>query len=139
MINTFISESVPLGTEQSRTNQFSLSSPMASDAAFMEYVLDQISGAGEVNAKKMFGEYGLYCDGVFFGMVCDNKLFIKPTNAGKSFMGAITEGIPYPGAKPSLLIEEKLEDRDWLAQLIQITITELPPPKKKKPMKKWAI
>ena len=108
---------------------------MASDAAFIEYVLDQISGAGEVIAKKMFGEYGLYCEGIFFGMVCDNKLFIKPTNAGKNFMGTVTEGIPYPGAKPSLLIEEKLEDRDWLAQLIQITITELPPPKKK-PKKK---
>ena len=105
---------------------------MASDAAFIEYVLDQISDAGEVRAKKMFGEYGLYCNDVFFGMVCDNRLFVKPTAAGKAFMGTVTEGIPYPGAKPSLLIEEQLEDREWLAQLIQTTLTQLPPPKKKK-------
>ena len=105
---------------------------MASDAAFIEYVLDQISDAGEVRAKKMFGEYGLYCNEVFFGMVCDNRLFVKPTTAGKAFMGTVTESIPYPGAKPSLLIEEQLEDREWLAQLIQTTLTQLPPPKKKK-------
>ena len=105
---------------------------MASDRHFIEYLLDQIQGAGEVVAKKMFGEYGLYCDGIFFGMVCDNRFFIKPTAAGKEFMKEVTEGIPYPGAKPSLLIEEQLEDREWLGEMIRLTVAHLPPPKKKK-------
>jgi hypothetical protein len=38
----------------------------------------------------------------------------------------------YEGAKPSFLIEEKLEDRDWLSELIRITLKELPAPKAKK-------
>lgn len=105
---------------------------MASDTPFVEYVLDQIQGAGEVRAKKMFGEYGLYCNDTFFGLICDNRFFIKPTEPGKAFMKEVIEGIPYPGAKPSLLIEEQLEDREWLAQMIQLTVKALPAPKKKK-------
>lgn len=105
---------------------------MASDATFVDYVLDQIRGAGEVRAKKMFGEYGLYCNDTFFGMICDNRVFIKPTESGKAFMNEVIEGIPYPGAKPSLLIEEQLEDPEWLAEMIQITVKALPAPKKKK-------
>ena len=105
---------------------------MASDTAFIEYLLDQISGAGEIQAKKMFGEYGLYCNGTFFGMVCDNRFFIKPTPAGKAFMQEVIEGIPYPGAKPSLLIEAQIEDREWLNEMIRLTVAALPPPKKKK-------
>ena len=55
---------------------------MSSNADFVQYVIDQCSGAGEITVKKMFGEYGLYCDGTFFGVVCDNRLFVKHTEAG---------------------------------------------------------
>lgn len=103
---------------------------MASDAHFIEYILDQLQEAGEVDAKKMFGQYGLYFDGIFFGFVFDNRLFLKPTEAGKAFMKEVSEDIPYPGAKPQLLIEEQLEDREWLAEMIHITVAALSPPKK---------
>ena len=35
---------------------------MASDLSFVEYVRDQMQGAGAVTFKKMFGEYALYLD-----------------------------------------------------------------------------
>ena len=35
---------------------------MASTLEFAEYVCDQISGAGSITYKKMFGEYGIYCN-----------------------------------------------------------------------------
>ena len=35
---------------------------MATDQSIVDYILEQISGAGRVHAKKMFGEYGVYCD-----------------------------------------------------------------------------
>ena len=80
----------------------------------------------------MFGEYGVYCNDVFFGLVCDNKLFIKPTKGGRDHIGMVSEAPPYPGAKPSFLIEDQVEDKDWLSELVRITVRELPPPKKKK-------
>lgn len=105
---------------------------MASDQNFVDFVLDQIKNAGEITAKKMFGEYGLYADEKLFGLICDNKLFIKPTISGRAFIGDVVEAPPYEGAKPSFLIAEKMEDSAWLSELISISLKELPPPKPKK-------
>ena len=84
----------------------------------------------------MFGEYGIYSDGKIFALVCDNKLFIKPTESGRAFIKDVVEAPPYPGARPSFLIEDKIEDRDWLSELIRISLKELPEPKPKKRKKK---
>ena len=105
---------------------------MASDQNFLDFVLEQIKDAGEITAKKMFGEYGIYSDGKLFGLICDNKLFIKPTNSGREFIGNVIEASPYEGAKPSFLINDKIEDRVWLSELIRISVKELPSPKRKK-------
>lgn len=105
---------------------------MASDQNFVDFVLEQIKNAGNITAKKMFGEYGIYADEKLFGLICDDKLFIKPTVSGRAFIGNVVEAPPYEGAKPSFLIEEKIEDSKWLSELIRITLKELPPPKPKK-------
>ncbi len=105
---------------------------MASDQNFVDYVLDQIKNAGLITAKKMFGEYGIYSDEKLFGLICDNKLFVKPTNSGREFIGSVLEVPPYEGAKPSFLIEDKIEDSEWLSELVRISIKELPLPKPKK-------
>jgi len=101
---------------------------MASDQKFVDFVTDQIKRAGEITAKKMFGEYGIYSDGKLFGLICDNKLFIKPTKSGREFIGKVVESPPYPGAKPSFLIGDKIEDSEWLSKLIRISLKELPEP-----------
>jgi len=108
---------------------------MATDKAFVDFVLDQIENAGEVTAKKMFGEYGVFSNGKIFALICDNKLFIKPTDGGRAFIRDVVEAPPYTGAKPSFLIEDKIEDRDWLSELIRISLKELPEPKPKKKKK----
>jgi TfoX/Sxy family transcriptional regulator of competence genes len=105
---------------------------MATDKEFTDFVIDQIENAGEITAKKMFGEYGIYSDGKLFGLICDNKLFIKPTESGRDFIGDVVEAPPYPGAKPSFLIQDKIEDREWLSELVRISVKELPMPKPKK-------
>jgi len=105
---------------------------MASNQTFVDFVVEQIKNAGEITAKKMFGEYGVYCDGKIVGLICDNQLFIKPTNAGRTFNGNVVEEPPYEGAKPSFLIEDKVEDSEWLSELIRISVKELPEPKPKK-------
>ncbi len=104
---------------------------MASDQKFVDFVTDQIKRVGEITAKKMFGEYGIYSDGKMFGLICDNKLFIKPTKSGREFIGKVVESPPYPGAKPSYLIGDKIEDSEWLSKLIRISLKELPEPKQK--------
>lgn len=105
---------------------------MASDKNFVAFVLDQIDNAGKITAKNMFGEYALFSDKKIFALICDNKLFIKPTEAGRTFIKDVVEEPPYPGAKMSFLIEEKIEDREWLSELIRISLKELPEPKPQK-------
>ncbi|MCX6247477.1 MAG: TfoX/Sxy family protein [Bacteroidetes bacterium] len=108
---------------------------MSSDQGFIEFVTDQIESAGTITSKKMFGEYAVYCDGKVVALVCDNKLFVKPTESGRKFIGVVTEAPAYPGAKPAFLIEDQLDDREWISNLIKITCSELPEPvirKKKK-------
>jgi len=105
---------------------------MASNQNFVNFIIGQIENAGQVTARKMFGEYGIYADDKIFGLICDNKLFIKPTESGRKFIGNVVEAPPYPGAKMYFLIEEKIEDRDWLSELVRITVKELPMPKPKK-------
>lgn len=105
---------------------------MASDQEFVDFVLDQIENAGDITAKKMFGEYGIFSNKKIFALICDNKLFIKPTKSGREFIKDVVESPPYKGAKPSLLIEDKIEDRAWLSELVRITVEELPEPKPKK-------
>ena len=106
---------------------------MATDLEFMEFLADQMAGAGEISYRKMFGEYAVYLGGKVVALVCDNRLFVKPTAAGRAFIGAPVEAPAYPGAKNSFLIEDAFEDRDWIAELIRITARDLPAPKPKKP------
>ena len=105
---------------------------MASDLSFVEYVVDQLEKDCAVTYKKMFGEFGLFCDGKMFGMICDDRLFFKPTEGGCAFIEDVVEAPPYPGAKLSLLIEGQIEDGEWLSELVRITTLELPAPKPKK-------
>lgn len=105
---------------------------MASDLEFVEFVVDQIKGAGVISFRKMFGEYAIYCEGKVVLLICDNQVFVKPTEAGRSFIGDVVEAPPYPGAKPSFLIDEQVEDKDWMSNLVRLTEMELPPPKPKK-------
>jgi TfoX/Sxy family transcriptional regulator of competence genes len=105
---------------------------MASEQKFVDFIMDQIGFSEQVTNKKMFGEFSLYFDNKLFGLVCDNKLFIKPTQSGREYISEVVEASPYPGAKPCFLVEEKLDDREWLGKLVKITVNELPEPKLKK-------
>jgi TfoX/Sxy family transcriptional regulator of competence genes len=109
---------------------------MATDLEFMEFLADQMAGAGEISYRKMFGEYAVYLDGKVVALVCDNQLFVKPTAAGRAFIGAPVEAPAYPGAKNSFLIEDAFEDREWISELIRITARDLPAPKPKKPKRR---
>jgi DNA transformation protein and related proteins len=106
---------------------------MASDLNFVEFVRDQMASAGEIMFKKMFGEYAIYLDQKVVALVCDNQLFVKPTVAGRAKIAHLVEAPPYSGAKPFFLIEEQLDNSQWLSELIQLTASELPAPKPKKP------
>jgi TfoX/Sxy family transcriptional regulator of competence genes len=110
---------------------------MATDRGTVDYLLEQAAAAGALSVRKMFGEYALYCDGRVVALVCDDQLFLKPTAAGRAVLGKVTEGFPYPGARPWFVVTgDRWDDSDWLADLIRRTAAELPLPKPKRPRAK---
>lgn len=106
---------------------------MGTKQSTIDYLTEQISKAGIIRSRKMFGEYALYCNEKVVAFVCDDQLFIKPTVAGKKYLGKPKEAPAYPGSKMYFLIEGDLwEDSSWLSELARVTAEELPVPKPKK-------
>ena len=105
---------------------------MASDQDFVDYIGEQLRAVPRVSHRKMFGEYAIYVGDKVVALVCDNQLFVKPTAAGRALLGKPKEAPPYPGAKPSYLIEGEFDDSEFMARLIRATDAELPAAKAKK-------
>jgi TfoX/Sxy family transcriptional regulator of competence genes len=105
---------------------------MPNDQDFIDYVIDQVDG--DITYRHMFGGTTLYMNGKVVALICDDQLFVKPTDAGRRYIGSVSEAPAYEGAKNSFLIEEQVDDGDWLSGLFAVTERELPAakPKRKK-------
>ena len=104
---------------------------MASNTDFVQYIADQCCGAGIITARKMFGDYGIYCNGKIFGLVCDDRFYIKPTEAGRALLKTVELRPPYEGAKDYFYIAD-VDDRDHLSALVRETCKALPELRKRK-------
>ena len=107
---------------------------MSTTREYADYAADQLSGAGNVTLRKMFGDYGVYLNGKFMGVLCDNQLYIKPTGAGKAVLPDAEEAPPFEGARPWLMAGS-LDDRELMTRFLIASFEELPwqKPKKKRP------
>lgn len=108
---------------------------MANDPDFIEYVCDQIDGSCDVSYRHMFGGTTLYSKRKVVALICDNQLFVKPTGAGRDFIGEVTEAPAYEGSKDFFLIGDEIDDAEWLTELIRKTEAVLPAPRPKKKKK----
>ncbi|BCO25491.1 hypothetical protein MIZ03_0352 [Rhodoferax lithotrophicus] len=110
---------------------------MATSQSTMDFLLDQLSGCGPVSARKMFGEYCLYFAGKPVGLVCDNQLFLKNLPQVRALMPEPVEGIPYPKARPHLLVSADLwDDRHSLGLWVRVTAEALDELAATRPLKK---
>ena len=106
---------------------------MASLQSTADLISEQMAGAGVITFKRMFGEYALYVNGKVIGFICDDALFIKPTQEAKDFYPDFENAPPYPGAKMYMLIpEEKWEDSEFMSELALISFNALPAQRPKK-------
>ncbi len=108
---------------------------MASDAGFAQFVCEQLRDVDGVSSRKMFGEYAIYVGRKVVALVCDDRLFLKPTDAGRALLTTPVEAPPFPGARPWFVVDDHLDDAEFLATLVRATETDLPEPKPKKPGK----
>ena len=66
---------------------------------FKSFVIDQLGELGDVTPRSMFGGVGLYHDGVFFGLLARDTLYLKvdASNLGDYEGAGMTPFRPYPG------------------------------------------
>ncbi len=61
---------------------------MASSKEFIEFLHEVFESFGPIQAKRMFGGYGIYHDGLMFGLVIDNQLYLKSDEENLAFFEA---------------------------------------------------
>lgn len=98
---------------------------MSSTKEYAEYVLDQLSDAGEVSSRAMMGEYVIYYRGKVIGGIYDDRFLIKPTASAKALLPDAEYQIPYEGAKEMLLVDA-IENKQFMAKLLESMYRELP-------------
>ena len=103
-----------------------------SNPDLVQYITDQASKAGEMRARKMFGDYALYCNDRVVGLICDDYLYLKPFPQLEPLLHEDDRHMqaPYNGAKPHFVITG-VDDADYLSLLVR-TVAESVPPKRKR-------
>jgi len=105
---------------------------MSTSKDTIAFIEDQLAGL-PIRTRPMFGEYGIYCDDKIVGLICDDTLFIKPSDVDASALAGTHLAPAYPGAKDYHAVPgELLENADWLQHAIRATADALPAPKPKK-------
>ena len=102
---------------------------MASSREYLDFVLEQLSEADGITCKAMMGEYVLYCRGKVFGGIYDDRFLVKPVPSAVKMMPDAQRELPYEGAKKMLLVD-RIDDREFLRDLLNAMYDELPEPKK---------
>lgn len=103
---------------------------MSVSASFKAYVLDQLRVAGTVTARSMFGGVGLYHDGLFFGLIADDTLYLKvdDTNRNDYERSGCGPFRPYGDQSysmhyyelPAAVLEDSAELRAWVQKAMEV-------------------
>lgn len=104
---------------------------MASDREYLDFILDQLSDLDDISWRGMMGEYIIYYRGKVVGGIYDNRFLVKQTESAMAMMPESSREVPYEGAKEMLLVD-RVENREFLRELLESMVEELPDRKKKK-------
>ena len=102
---------------------------MASSKEYLDFVLDQLSSLEDISYRAMMGEYIIYYRGRIVGGIYDDRFLVKPTKSAKQLMPDAPLELPYEGAKEMLLVDD-IDNREFLTELLNAMVDELPAPKK---------
>ena len=95
---------------------------MASTVGYKDYILEELSLLDNITIKKMMGEYLLYCDGILFGGIYDDRLLVKKVKSNLKYN--LEDSIPYEGAKAMYLVTE-VDNKEYNKELVLDTIKDL--------------
>ncbi len=103
---------------------------MATSQSFIEFVCEQIRGAGSVRYKKMFGEYMVYLNDKPIFLVCDATVYIKKLDTVQALLCEAETGVPYERAKEHYVLD--IENTELAVEVALALESVVPVPKKRK-------
>lgn len=104
---------------------------MATSSATIAHMIDTLA-AQPLTARKMFGEYALYLNGIVVAFVCDDILWIKPSPGALALLPHAMRGPAYPGSKDYIIGSETLDDPDLCIRALRAVAADAPPAKPRK-------
>ncbi|MGA3001183.1 MAG: TfoX/Sxy family protein [Acetobacteraceae bacterium] len=57
---------------------------MVASDGFAEFLREQLTPLGHLTMRRMFGKTGVFCNGLMFGMVADDTLYVRVDDDNKS-------------------------------------------------------
>lgn len=111
---------------------------------YIDYVLDLLSPLGNIKSRKMFGGYGIYKDGIIFGLVAEDILYFKVDDYNRlDYESHDSKPFTYEGksGKPVAMSYwnvpvDVLEDHNMLEQWVGKAVAAALRNKKAKPEKR---
>lgn len=121
---------------------------MAPSQGFKDFIKDQLAGFAPVSIRNMFGGAGVYADGVMFGLLAGDALYLKADATSAPAFEAEGMG-PFTYARagktpiamsyfevPAHLLEEPDELAEWAREAHRIACTTKPKTKPKTKLKR---
>ncbi|MEX2582946.1 MAG: TfoX/Sxy family protein [Gemmatimonadota bacterium] len=103
---------------------------MAVSEEYREWVLEQLGRVVPVTSRSMFGGVGIYSEGIFFGLMDDDLVYLKVDDTNREDFESVGKGPFRPfgeDSKPMQYYElpgELLEDperlRPWIAKALDV-------------------
>lgn len=95
---------------------------------YREFVVEQLGRILPVTHRAMFGGVGLYGDGLFFGLLAEDRVYLKVDDTNRGDFEAVgkTAFCPYGGKPmkyfelPGELLEEPTALRPWVEKAVQV-------------------
>lgn len=66
---------------------------MSTPDSFVEYLVETLAPLGDIDARRMFGGVGIFCEGRMFALIADERLYVKQDAENRDAYDAA--GLPY--------------------------------------------
>lgn len=106
---------------------------MTDRSGFVDYVVERLHELEDVDARRMFGGHGLYLDGIFFGLIFDDRLYLKTNDETRGWYEARGMSSFRPNERQHLktyfeVPTDALENADQLLELVEGALEAQTPP-----------
>lgn len=78
---------------------------MVASASFAEFLREQLAPLGHISMRRMFGKTGVFCQGVMFGMVTEDTLYVRVDDHNRATFREAESSPPLNYAKKGTSID----------------------------------